>query len=160
MPRSPEPLSLFERIEVKVYAMYFGLSGPSRPLPHFDGLVNAEDLFDTGEPPYPVERTLLTPGALALAFKSKKKGGSAVNRPQLAISYKAPSPCTHLSSGPKRYGYSRPNNGSRTRLNWKRAGFTAVAPGESTTMMWAATGSYAALGAMVPLATRMRCRSG
>ena len=37
-----------------------------------------------------------------------------------------------------------PKGFSRTFWNVKRAGFTAVEPGESTTMIFAETGSYAA----------------
>jgi hypothetical protein len=71
-------------------ATRFGGPELKRPLPHFDGLVDCiENMFLTGQEPYPAERTLLTTGALALAFDSKR-ARRAVDTPGLAISYKAP----------------------------------------------------------------------
>ncbi len=68
----------------------FGLPDRSRPLPHFDGLVYCiEQLFVTGKPLYPVERTLLTTGALSFLFESKKTG-KRVMTPELAVTYRAP----------------------------------------------------------------------
>ena len=70
----------------------FGLSEKNRPLPHFDGLVYCiEQLFHTGKPMYPVERTLLTTGTLAFLFESKRTG-KAVETPELQITYKTPEP--------------------------------------------------------------------
>jgi hypothetical protein len=70
----------------------FGLGEAGRPLPHFDGLVYCiEQLFLTGKPMYPVERTLLTTGMLAFLFESKR-AGKAVETPELKIAYKAPEP--------------------------------------------------------------------
>jgi hypothetical protein len=76
----PEPLST-----------HFGfVEEGHRTLPHFDGLVKCiEDLFVTGQPDYPVERTLLTTGALALLFESRARK-QRVETPQLAIRYHAP----------------------------------------------------------------------
>ena len=62
----------------------------ARPLPHFDGLVHCiEELFVTGRPCYPVERTLLTSCALSLLFESRawKK---RIETPQLDIAYNPP----------------------------------------------------------------------
>jgi hypothetical protein len=68
---------------------FFGLADKGRPLPHFDGLVKCiEDMFVTGKPVYPVERTLLTTGALALLFQSRKRK-QALETPELAIAYRA-----------------------------------------------------------------------
>src|SRR5262245_21871286 len=70
----------------------FGLAEASRPLPHFDGLAYCiEQLFLTGKPMYPVERTLLTTGMLAFLFESKRTG-MAIETPELKIAYKAPEP--------------------------------------------------------------------
>ena len=56
-------------------ATHFGLpreSARSRPLAHFDGLVHCmEEMFITGKPLYPVERTLLTTCALSILFESR-----------------------------------------------------------------------------------------
>lgn len=78
----PEPL-----------ATHFGQpkeSGTPRPLAHFDGLVHCmEEMFVTGQPLYPVERTLLTTCALSTLFESRawKK---RLETPELAIAYRAP----------------------------------------------------------------------
>jgi hypothetical protein len=69
---------------------YFGLPKPGRPLPHFDGLVKCiEDLFVTGKPPYPWERTVLTTGILATLFESKRLN-RRVETQDLNVSYRAP----------------------------------------------------------------------
>lgn len=74
----------------KINACMFGPAGKARPLPHFDGLVhNIEEMFLSGKPQYPVERTLLTTGALAHLFESKR-AGRAIDTPGLAIRYDAP----------------------------------------------------------------------
>jgi hypothetical protein len=70
---------------------HFGFRGREghRSLAHFDGLVHCiEEMFVTGKPCYPVERTLLTTGALAL-FESRawKK---RIETPELGIRYRAP----------------------------------------------------------------------
>lgn len=67
-----------------------GDASGSRPFPHFDGLVHCmEEMFITGKPLYPVERTLLTTCTLSMLFESR-----AWKRPieskELAISYHAP----------------------------------------------------------------------
>jgi hypothetical protein len=73
-----------------VLATRFGGPELKRPLPHFDGLVDCiEEMFVTGKEPYPPERTLLTTGALALAFESKRQG-RPVDTPGLNIQYKVP----------------------------------------------------------------------
>ncbi len=63
---------------------------PSRELPHFDGLVHCiEELFVTGTPCYPVERTLLTTGALSRLFESRV-WKRRLETPELDIRYRAP----------------------------------------------------------------------
>lgn len=67
------------------------LLGPKadRPLPHFDGMVYLmEQMFVTGKPPYPAERTLLTTGALSYLFESRWAKGP-VDTP-LDVRYQAP----------------------------------------------------------------------
>jgi hypothetical protein len=62
----------------------------TRELAHFDGMVHCiEEMFVTGKPQYPVERTLLTTCALSFLFESRvwKK---RIETPELAITYRAP----------------------------------------------------------------------
>ena len=68
----------------------FGPAHSTRPLPHFDGLVRCiEEMFVTGRAPYPVERTLLTTGALAFLFESRRRH-ARVKTPELEVIYRAP----------------------------------------------------------------------
>lgn len=76
----------------KTMACKFGPAKPTRTLPHFDGLAhNIEEMFLTGRPPYPVERTLLTTGALAHLFESIR-AGKRLETPELNITYRAADP--------------------------------------------------------------------
>lgn len=55
----------------------------------FAALSNAIlSFFKTGEAPYPVERTLLTGGAIDAAMHSYHQGGKAIDTPQLEFAYK------------------------------------------------------------------------
>jgi hypothetical protein len=64
---------------------------PARPFSHFSGLVHSiERMMVTGRPLWPVERTLLTTGALAALMDSSWKGGGRIETPHLAVRYKAP----------------------------------------------------------------------
>lgn len=57
----------------------------------FDGLVyNIEKLLVSRKPPYPVERTLLTSGALDFLMESHFRKGQRIATPELDIRYKAP----------------------------------------------------------------------
>lgn len=82
-------------------ATHFGQpreSSRARPLAHFDGLVHCmEELFITGKPLYPVERTLLTTCALSILFESRawKK---RIETPELKIAYRAPRDAYHQRS--------------------------------------------------------------
>jgi len=56
----------------------------------FDALViNIEKLLENSRSPYPVERTLLTTGALDAALTSHQRRGTVVDTPELSISYTA-----------------------------------------------------------------------
>ncbi|MDQ2899377.1 MAG: hypothetical protein M3Y07_06195 [Acidobacteriota bacterium] len=64
---------------------------PVRYFSHFAGLVYyIEQMIVTGKEQYPVERTLLTTGALAALFDSSYQNGKRIETPQLAIRYRAP----------------------------------------------------------------------
>jgi hypothetical protein len=64
---------------------------PARPFSHFSGLVHyVEQMIVTGRPPYPVERTLLTTGALAALMDSCYQGHRRLETPHLDVSYLAP----------------------------------------------------------------------
>ncbi|MFN7996772.1 MAG: hypothetical protein U0Q18_24375 [Bryobacteraceae bacterium] len=63
---------------------------PVRPFSHFSGLVHSiEQMVVTGTPPYPVERTLLTTGALAALMDSSYQGHRRLETPQLKIRYRS-----------------------------------------------------------------------
>ncbi|HMC88457.1 MAG TPA: hypothetical protein VKI17_02870, partial [Gemmataceae bacterium] len=49
-----------------------------------------EEMFLTGKPPYPIERTLLTTGLVAAAVGSLAAGQKRLKTPHLAIAYQAP----------------------------------------------------------------------
>ena len=63
-----------------------------RPHHHFGCLVkNIEMMFETGKPPYPVERVLMTSGILDFALESRFQGYKKLETPQLAqVRYQTP----------------------------------------------------------------------
>jgi hypothetical protein len=78
------------QMESQTVSTHFGQIPQTRDLPHFDGLTHViEELFETGSPVYPVERTLLTTGALAFLFDSKERK-RPVETPELGVRYQAP----------------------------------------------------------------------
>lgn len=59
---------------------------------NFSPLVHAiAGMYIRGETPYPVERTLLTTGALSFLMESRFQGHKTIETPMLDISYRAPS---------------------------------------------------------------------
>jgi len=48
----------------------------------------AEEMFETGVPPYPVERTLLTSGMLDFLMESRFRGYKRVSTPELDVRYR------------------------------------------------------------------------
>jgi len=73
----------------------------SRPHHHFGCLVkNIEKMFETGKPPYPVERTLMTSGILDLALESRFQGYKKLDTPQLAqVRYQTPDASHFCTTG-------------------------------------------------------------
>jgi len=60
------------------------------PVMHFaHQMKGVEEMILTGRPSWPVERTLLTSGALDALLISKKEGGKRIETPQLMFGYKA-----------------------------------------------------------------------
>jgi hypothetical protein len=71
----------------EVQSTYFRLA-TDQPHPHFTYLgLNAEEMFLTGKPSYPVERTLLTTGVLEAAIDSRFQGYVRLETPHLDVSY-------------------------------------------------------------------------
>jgi hypothetical protein len=64
---------------------------PVPRLKHFSSTVRSlEDMYLTGKPTEPVERTLLTTGILSYIHESRARGGARVETPDLDIRYRAP----------------------------------------------------------------------
>lgn len=80
----------------KPYSTLMRLQG--KPHHHFGCLVkNIEILFETGKPPYPVERTLLSSGILDFALESRILGHKKLKTPELAkVNYITPN-ASHFS---------------------------------------------------------------
>lgn len=63
---------------------------PEDPHPHFSYLgLNIQTMFLTGQPPYPVQRTLLTSGALDALLESRHRDHKRVRTPHLNVSYRS-----------------------------------------------------------------------
>jgi hypothetical protein len=62
----------------------------ARPFQHFGYLLSGiEQMMHSGEPTWPVERTLLTSGTLDALLVSKKEGGQRLATPQLTFPYQS-----------------------------------------------------------------------
>src|SRR5262249_40582451 len=61
-------------------------------------MAKAEEMFLTGKPAYPVERTLLTSGMLAAAMQSLTEGQMRLETPHLDVRYVAPRASTYWQS--------------------------------------------------------------
>jgi hypothetical protein len=61
-------------------------------------MAKAEEMFMTGKPPFPIERTLLTTGVLAASLQSLGTGQKRVETPHLAVRYQAPAASGYLRS--------------------------------------------------------------
>ena len=71
----------------KTHSTYFHTQ-EARPFTHFEHLLRGvEKMMHTGEPTWPVERTLLTSGALDALLVSRQQGGKKLETPWLHIEY-------------------------------------------------------------------------
>jgi hypothetical protein len=71
----------------EVQSTYFCLA-TQQPHAHFTYLgLNAQEMFLTGKPSYPVERTLLTTGILEAALDSRYQGYVRLETPHLDVKY-------------------------------------------------------------------------
>ena len=71
----------------------------NRPHHHFGTLVkNIEEMFETGKPPYPVERTMLTSGILDFGLESRFRGYIKLDTPELASVRYQTNSASHFST--------------------------------------------------------------
>ena len=76
------------RVDGQVLATGLRTHGP--PYPHFSYLgLNIEAMFLSGEPQYPVERTLLVSGALDALVDSRHRGHIRLETPHLDVAYRS-----------------------------------------------------------------------
>lgn len=72
-----------ERIDATAFVTH-----DANPYAHFSYLLlNVEEMFLSGTPSYPVERTLLTTGALDALMRSRHEGSRRLETPHLAVTY-------------------------------------------------------------------------
>lgn len=75
---------------------------PNDPHAHFSYLsLNVEEMFLTGKPSWPVERTLLTTGVLEALLDSRYQGHVRLSTPHLAISYRSYAQVPWRPTGPR-----------------------------------------------------------
>ncbi|MYE89957.1 hypothetical protein F4X33_13280, partial [Candidatus Poribacteria bacterium] len=93
------------RVGGEIYGSEFYLHGD--PHPHFSYLsLNIEEMFVTGVPTYPVERTLLTSGVLEAALDSRHQGYIRLETPHLDIGYRSYDSIPWRPTGPRPVGAS------------------------------------------------------
>jgi hypothetical protein len=81
--------ALAARVDGKIQATEFFLQNED-PFGHFSYLsLNIEEMFISGVPQYPAERTLLTTGILDAIMNSKHQGYARIETPHLNIRYRS-----------------------------------------------------------------------
>jgi hypothetical protein len=84
-----------------------GLRSGREPFPHFSYLgLNIQEMFLTGLPQYPVERTLLVTGGVAAIMDSRHEGHVRLETPHLDVTYAAPETAPIRPAGPQPIGAS------------------------------------------------------
>jgi hypothetical protein len=84
----------------EVQQTHFRLAS-GQPHAHFSYLgLNAEEMFVTGQPSYPVERTLLTTGVLEAALDSRYQGHVRLETPHLDVAYQSFDTIPYRPMGP------------------------------------------------------------
>ncbi len=77
-------------LATEFFAQGHGGDDDIEPHSHFAYLsLNVEEMFLTGVPPYPVERTLLTTGVLEAALTSRHEGHGCIETPWLDTTYRS-----------------------------------------------------------------------
>ena len=97
-------LAYAARIGDRCYGTEYYLHNEA-PHPHFSYLtLNIEGMFITGQPTYPIERTLLTSGILEAALDSRYQGHTRVETPHLEITYRSYNHIPWRPTGPRPIG--------------------------------------------------------
>ena len=92
--------------QVQATELYLqGHGGPVGSYSHFSYLsLNLEEMFLSGQPTYPVERTVLTSGVLEAALTSRYEGHRRLETPWLNLSYKSYDSFRWRPAGPRPIG--------------------------------------------------------
>ena len=92
-------------VATEFFAQGHGGEGEEGPYAHFSYLsLNVEEMFVTGRPSYPVERTLLTTGVLEAALTSRLNGHERLETPWLDVAYQPRQAPPYRPLGPRPAG--------------------------------------------------------
>ena len=93
------------RLDGQIQATGMRMFGPPYPLFSYLGL-NIQEMFLTGQPQYPVERTLLVSGGMDALMNSRYRGNIRIETPHLNVSYRGPKEIPIRPTGPEPQGAS------------------------------------------------------
>ncbi len=93
------------RVEGRVQATALNTHGPPSPSFSYQAL-NIEEMFLSGKPQYPAERTLLVSGAIDAAMDSMYRGDVRLETPHLDVAYRAPYRAPIRPTAPRPQGAS------------------------------------------------------